>query len=241
MFSYSIGGRKKQRLGISTNEEYVELILGRQTELQFLNGFEHPQTDLITKDGLSRFNWGLIPSWVKTAEDASKLRKQTLNAVSETVFEKPSFRQPIRTKRCLIPSSGFFEWRHEGKFTYPHYISLKNTDIFFFAGIYDEWTDRTTGEIIPTYSILTTEANPLMAKIHNTKKRMPVILPAGMEKVWLDTSLKEPDIKELCKPLDQDLMEAYTINRIRPSQAMANKEEALQPFHYPELEKNELF
>jgi putative SOS response-associated peptidase YedK len=125
---------------------------------------------------LHYFNWGLIPMWTKSLEDAKKIRTQTLNARSETVFEKPSFRASISKKRCLIPASGFYDWRDYNSKKYPYYIYLKDRELFSFAGIYESWTDRETGELINTYSMLTVDANPMMAKIHNTKERMPVIL-----------------------------------------------------------------
>ena len=88
--------------------------------------------------------------WTKSLDDAKKIRTQTLNARSETVFEKPSFRASITKKRCLIPASGFYDWRDYNSKKYPYYIYLKDRELFSFAGIYESWTDRETGELINT-------------------------------------------------------------------------------------------
>lgn len=139
--------------------------------------------------------WGLIPFWEKTAEKANEIRKLTYNAKADTVFEKPSFREPIKKHRCLVPSTGFFEWHHNSDGTkMPYFIRLKDGDIFSMAGIYDEWRNPETGKILRTFSILTTEANQLLAKMHNAKKRMPVILSAANKLYWLQPNLsKEED------------------------------------------------
>ncbi|MGE5604892.1 MAG: SOS response-associated peptidase, partial [Bacteroidota bacterium] len=154
----------------------------------YISGFEFPKLPVITNrqpDRLQGFTWGLIPFWVKTSTEAMEIRTHTLNARSDTVFIKPSFRNAIRERRCLVPADGFYEWREFNGKKYPYYIFLKSKEIFSFAGIWEEWTDRSTGEVLKTFSILTTDANPLMERIHNTKKRMPVILPREGEREWL--------------------------------------------------------
>ena len=181
------------------------------------NAFSFAKRPVITSEEPDKFNmysWGLIPFWVKSKEEANKMRGYTPNAMCETVFEKPSFRGAIKTKRCLIPSTGFFEWRDHNKKKYPYFIKLKNEEIFSMGGIYDEWVDKETGEIFNTFSIITTEANPLMAKVHNVKKRMPLILNRETEKEWLYPSLKPEDIKALMKPFPEQEMEAHTIGKL---------------------------
>jgi len=155
--------------------------------------------------------WGLVPSWTPDAETAKKLRIQTLNARSETAFEKPSFRNSIKSRRCIIPSTGFYEWQHDGKKKIPWFIRIKDMEIFSIAGIWDEWSDRSTGEIYRGFSILTTEANPVMARIHNTKKRMPVILKAGNEMQWISNEISKETIVSSCVPLSEDLIEAEIV------------------------------
>lgn len=152
-----------------------------------INGFTFPKTPVITHKETSiiqHFNWGLIPFWAQ--DDA--IRKFTLNAKIETLHEKPSFKN-VLNNRCLIPADGFFEWQwldSKGTKKQPYLITLPEHELFSFAGIWSEWLDKKTGELINTYSIITTAANKFMAEIHNSKKRMPVILTEKSEKNWLD-------------------------------------------------------
>ncbi len=186
---------------------------------------------------LQGFNWGLIPFWAQTREQALKVRTGTINAKAETAFEKPSFRHCMKSKRCLIPSTGFFEWRSFKSKKYPYFITLTGAGVFSMAGIWDSWADKQTGEILSTYSILTVAANPFMAKIHNVKKRMPVILPAEKEKRWLDESLSKDEILSLCAPFDENLMQAHTVSRLITSRTRSpNVPEVQEEFEYEELE-----
>lgn len=191
--------------------EIAEKILKEQEQYR-VNAFSFPEYPIVTSDQeLQNFRWGLIPFWVKDEKQADEIKRMTLNARADTIFSKPSFREPIRSKRCLVPSTGYFEWRHEGDRKIPYYIYLKNESIFSMAGIYDEWLDKKTGEIIKTFSIITTEANPLTDYIHNTKHRMPAILSQEDEEKWLDPKLGKSDIEQLLLPFPTDLMEAYVI------------------------------
>jgi len=205
------------------------------------NGFSHLPSPVITAEQPSVFrnlSWGLIPFWVKTHADAMQLRTRTLNAISEEAFEKPSFRDSIRKRRCLIPCTGFFEWRwgdSAGKVKYPYFIHADEF-LFSLAGIWSEWKDPESGEILGTYSVLTTTANPLMARIHNSKKRMPVILPKAYERDWLNPALTKDDVLAFCRPYDEKLMNAWTISRrITDRKSPKNTEEIFQLYEYPEL------
>ena len=168
-----------------------------------INGFDYPKTPIITDEKpniITHYNWGMIPSWAKDNE----IRKYTLNAKIETVNEKPSFKNSVN-KRCLVISNGFYEWKwldSKGKIKNKYEIGLPNEELFSFAGLYSEWVDTTTGEIKQTYTILTTEANPLMAEIHNTKKRMPVVLKKEDEVKWLEHC----PIDEFAFPYSVDLI-----------------------------------
>lgn len=135
----------------------------------------------------------------------------TLNARADTIFEKLSFREPIMKKRCIVPSTGYFEWRHEGSKKIPYYIYLKDEEIFSMAGVYDTWLDKSTGVEHTTFSIITTDTNPLTNYIHNTKHRMPAILSKENEEKWLESALSKADISALLKPYDAALMDAYVI------------------------------
>jgi putative SOS response-associated peptidase YedK len=156
--------------------------------------------------------WGLIPSWVKTDDNANNIRYKTFNARSESIDNKPSFSGSFRSKRCLIPVKGFFEWQHTGTGKIPWYIHRANDDIISFAGLWDDWVESRTGEIISTFSIITTDANDLMAVIHNSKKRMPVILDKTEEYQWLNLSIESSEALKMLKPCPSDILKAHTIS-----------------------------
>lgn len=192
--------------------DIVEIYQDILDEQYHVNAFKFPKYPIITtSDEIQVFNWGLIPFWVRTEKDAAEIRKITLNARADTIFEKPSFREPIMKKRCIVPSTGYFEWRHDGSKKIPYYIYLKDESIFSMAGIYDCWLDKVTGEEYFTFSIITTDTNPLTDYIHNTKHRMPAILSKENEEKWLDTSLTRANLESLLKPFDADKMDAYEI------------------------------
>jgi putative SOS response-associated peptidase YedK len=181
-------------------------------------------------------NWGLIPGWAKDLVQALEIRTKTLNARAETVFEKPAFSSPITNKRCLVPSTGFFEWLSAGKKKYPHFVFLPSNEIFSMGGIWEEWVDKSTGEVMKTFSILTTEANPLMQRIHNVKKRMPLILGKDAEREWLREDLSNKEILDLCVPYPQEEMEAYPVSRLLSARDRnTNVPEVKEKAEYPEL------
>lgn len=150
------------------------------------NGFQHPKTPVITNRAdkiIQLYSWGLIPYWSKD----DSIKKNTLNAKIETIHEKPSFKDVVHN-RCLVLSDGFYEWKwldEKGKHKQKYLLTLPDNDAFAFAGLYSTWTNPNTGKVLNTYTILTTEANELMCEIHNTKKRMPVILNHTDERNWL--------------------------------------------------------
>ena len=189
------------------------LILPELPSFYLVSGFSHPRLAVVRQDGVFLHEWGLIPSWVKDQNAANDLKTKTLNAVGETVFEKPSFRKSAVSQRCLLPVSGFYEWREVNGVKYPYYIQVIEQDYFSLGALYDTWINKETGEIRDTFSIITTPANPLMEKIHNLKKRMPLILSPNDQMNWLDPDLNIRDIKELIKPFPETMMKAYTISR----------------------------
>lgn len=188
---------------------------------------------------ITMLNWGLVPHWIKDEQAALKIRSSTVNARIETVKEKPSFRASVKSRRCLVLADGFFEFREVNKKKYPYFIQLKEGKPFTIAGIYDNWTNRVTGSITSSFSILTTDANPLMEKIHNRKKRMPVILPGGLENSWVANELEPEALKQ---PYPESEMEAWTISRLLTSrQSNPNVPEVIDPFVYPELQMLDSF
>jgi putative SOS response-associated peptidase YedK len=206
------------------------------TVYYFVSGFSHPLMPIVKHDGIFHFEWGLIPVWNKDSNTAKEIQVKTLNAVGETVFEKPSFRKSIKTQRCLLGISGFYEWREINKEKYPYFIYTKSSDIFSLGCIYENWVDNQTGEIRNTFSILTTPANPLMERIHNIKKRMPLILSIADEKKWIDPDLTKEEITKLIKPYSETDMTAYTVSRmINSARNNRNVPEIMEEVEYPEL------
>ncbi len=155
-------------------------------------------------DELRFFRWGLIPYWAKDASIGNKL----INARAETLVEKPSFKNAFRNRRCLVPATGFFEWKRNAEKT-PYHIMLKNGDPFCFAGLWDKWV-TSDGEIIHSFTIITTSPNGLMEQIHD---RMPVILPREQEHRWIAPQ-PDPSLVELLKPFPAGMMKAYPISKL---------------------------
>lgn len=216
MCFYNSMSKKAKQLAAryGRKSDIVEIYKDILEEKYRVSAFTYPEYPIITKDEeIQVFKWGLIPFWTKDEQDADKVRKMTFNARSESLFEKPSFREPIKRRRCIVPSTGFFDWRHEDKKKIPFFIYVKNEDIFSMAGIYDVWNDKVTGEILHTFSIITTQANPLMSYIHNTNMRMPAILSKENEEKWLNPNLSETEIKSLLMPFDENKMFAYQIEK----------------------------
>lgn len=192
--------------------DLVEIYQDILNEQYHVSAFNYPKYPIITtSDEVQVFNWGLIPFWTKNEASADKIRRMTINARADTLFNKPSFREPIMKKRCLVPSTGYFEWRHEGSRKIPYYIYLKDEEIFSMAGIYDSWFDKETGIEYYTFSIITTDTNSLTDYIHNTKHRMPTILSKEDEAKWLEPNLQKTEIASFLKPYNADLMDAYII------------------------------
>lgn len=173
-----------------------------------VNAFSLPLLPVICNDNAGEirlYQWGLIPNWVKDAKNAGEIRTKTFNARSETLAEKPSFRHILNKKRCLVLTNGFYEWQTSGKEKIPYFVGLSAQPAFALAGLYDQWTNRETGEQLNTFTVITTRANPMMEEIHNIKKRMPVILAPEAEKNWLNLSL-EPENARFFEPFPEHLM-----------------------------------
>ncbi len=128
---------------------------------------------------LTLLRWGLVPFWAKEPSIGNRM----INARAETVAEKPSFRAAYRHRRCLILADGFYEWRKEGDVKAPYYISLASGEPFAFAGLWEDWHARDTGEVLQTTAIITTAANAFMNQLHH---RMPVVLQMDTADRWLD-------------------------------------------------------
>lgn len=197
--------RKKEEARIAGNTFIIDF------DSERVNGFANENYPVVANNKPSEiqlFQWGFIPAWCTSASEAEKLQKITLNAVSETLYDRPSYREAAKTNRCLIPVTGFFEWQHQGKTKIPFHISMIDSSIFCLAGIWDRWINQQTGGITYSFTILTTTANDLMSSIHNTKKRMPVIVLADDQEKWIDPQLEESDFLSIIKAIPSHLMMA---------------------------------
>ncbi len=163
---------------------------------------------------LFRMRWGLIPSWAKDRSIGNKL----INARGETVAEKPSFRSAFKQSRCIIPASGFYEWRTDQGIKQPWFISLKSGNPIAFAGLWETWhpkeasiTVQGAGGVITSCCIITTTANSIMRPIHD---RMPVILDREQWDTWLSPNVNQTaKLMPLIRPYDPVLMQVWTVSR----------------------------
>ena len=157
----------------------------------------------------SAMRWGLVPSWSKSGTTQSLL----INARSETIADKPSFKAAYQRRRCLVPADGYYEWKRQRSVNQPYYLQLADASVFYMAGIWESWHDD-AGNATESYAILTTQANALAAKVH---ERMPVILQNGDAHAWLDGDPKliETDSRfQLFAPIDDALMTCRPVNPI---------------------------
>lgn len=153
------------------------------------------------------FQWGLVPSWAKDRSMGARL----INARSETVHEKPAFREPFKRRRLIIPADGYYEWQKTGGRRQPFYFTMRNEHLFGFAGLWDRWKSP-EGEILETCTILTTEANEKAKDIHD---RMPVILSPADYDLWLDEDVRKLELlKELFRPYPSEEMSAYPVSTL---------------------------
>lgn len=184
-------------------------------------------------------HWELIAPWVKTTQEAQAGREKfnTLNATAERLLESKLFKPAALNNRCLVLSSGFYEWRHykpagaKKEIAYPYFITIKEQPLFYMAGIFQPWTDKETGETMDTFSIVTTKANAFMEQIHNKKKRMPTILNTTQAVEWLAPNLSENKIMELStSSIDANQLSAYTLDK-----SFRTASNPMEAFTYPEL------
>jgi putative SOS response-associated peptidase YedK len=171
---------------------------------QMIDVVFEPETERI----LSQLKWGLVPSWSKDASTSKGL----INARAETVTEKPSFREAFKSHRCIIPASGFYEWQKKGTGAkQPFYFYLNDKEVFGFAGLYEEWLDKQTGELLETCTIITTEANDVLKPVHD---RMPVILKSESYDEWLDAKVKDSDrLQKFLVPYFAEEMSSHEVSK----------------------------
>ena len=193
------------------------------------NGFEYGDWGIVKANAaindieIINAHWEFIPPWIKNTEALKAARKQGipwLNATAEKLLESKMFRDAALNRRCLVPMSWFYEWRHihinnaKKATTFPYIISLPAKEYFYAAGIYQPWTDKETGEIINTFAIITTKANPFMEQVHNVKKRMPAILTEELAYEWIMKDISETRVQEIINTaLDSAALDAYPIQK----------------------------
>ena len=156
---------------------------------------------------LALVHWGLIPHWAKEREIGSRM----INARAETLAEKPAFRDSFRKRRCLIPASGFFEWKKEGKAKQPYLLRLRDGAPFAFAGLWSRWREPGRGEegVVDSCAIVTTSPNELAATVHD---RMPASLRAWDYAAWLDSTTGVERLAALLAPFAAAAMEAFPVS-----------------------------
>lgn len=227
------------------NDEAIQMLIEQfrpflEDEFFHVSGFEHPKMLIYTSENFKMpvvSSWGLIPFWVKNTEQQLNIWNKTINARGETIFEKPSFKTSAKSKRCIIYIDGFFEHHHFMGNTYPFFIQRKDEEPIILGGLWDEWTNHETGEIVNSFTIVTTKANQLMSKIHNNPKlkeaRMPLILDEERADIWLEGN--ETDIKKMIVPANDGILKAHTVRKLRGKNAVGNTPQAIEEYIYPEL------
>ena len=163
------------------------------------------RTEAGTGRELGMMQWGLVPSWEKNPATA----RRPINARAETLLTQPLFRSAALHRRCLVPATGFLEWRREGRVKVPYYIRRKDGQLMAFAGIYELWQGHAP-EPLRTFTIVTTTPNPLVARYHD---RMPAILLPEHESCWADSGeAGEKDLPDILLPYPEELLEAYQVS-----------------------------
>jgi len=170
----------------------------------------------------------------------NKLWNGTLNARGETLFDKASFKNSAKNKRCLLQIDGFYEHHHYKGKTYPFFITRKDKLPLTLAGLWVNWLNKDTGETIKSFTIVTTKANDLLTKIHNNPKlkepRMPFLLSDDLADDWLSTNENKDEITSLIQPYTVNELTAHTVRRLRGKADPGNVKEISDPFEYADLE-----
>jgi len=196
-------------------------MMGSRSRFNITPGNEMPVIVRAGENHAPTMRWGLIPSWTKDIRAAKPL----INARAETLGEKPAFRSLLNARRCLVPASGFFEWKKEGNRKRPVYFRLTDDPLFSFAGLFDQWHNP-EGVTVSTYTIITCNANSLVAPLHD---RMPVILSRATEERWLSSDpVTSEELKQILVPCPAVLMEAVPVSDLVNNTAV-DDERVIQP------------
>ncbi|MDD1657065.1 MAG: SOS response-associated peptidase [Methanomicrobiales archaeon] len=176
--------------------------------LPLFNVAPSQEVPVVIREGGNRITlmrWGLVPSWTKDLQTARK----PINARAETLSERPTFREPLLYRRCLVPATGFYEWKKEGGARAPYHIRLKGGALFAIAGLSDRWR-AASGEELRTFTMITTEPNCTVSPLHD---RMPAILREADEERWLQSGPLEPTtLAGILAPYPDGMLEAYRVS-----------------------------
>jgi len=231
-FYYSITRKTSKALVKAKviREDQVSLL----EEKYIVSGFDHPCMPVIADENpgeIRYYQWGMLPAQIENQQQATDFLQKynTLNAKSEDISTSKLYAESFMHRRCLVLCSGFFEWRQVQKERIPYYITLQNDELFVLAGIWNHTVDNRRH----TFAILTVRANELMASIHNTKKRMPLILPPGMAQQWLKPG---PQPGSMTEPVPSSVLKAYTIRKFSPGNVQnLNTADTIAYYHYPHI------
>jgi len=178
--------------------------------------------------------WGLIPSWSKDMSGAAMM----INARSETAATKPAFRDPLTSRRCIVPADGFYEWQRRGKAKQPYCFEVNDDELFTFAGLWERWKDP-NGHWIKSCTILTTTPNAVTSSVHD---RMPVILNPDDYDLWLDPGFTDvAAVSEMLRPFDAWLMRSYPVSTRINHAANDDDEECAKPVEIETHPQGQLF
>jgi putative SOS response-associated peptidase YedK len=181
-------------------------------------------------EAMQLFRWGLVPFWAKDLGIGARM----INARSETVSEKPAFKDAYRKRRCLVLADGYYEWIKRGKEKIPHRIQIRDQAPFAMAGLWERWKPKTPeAETVHTFTIITVPAAKSVEHIHD---RMPAILTREQERLWLDLDLPEKEAKQLLLPYPEDELQYYTVSK-KVNSTRNESEDLLEPVDYSEEEE----
>ena len=217
-------GRYSQSKRIEQLEEHYH----RQLEPGFRTKYEDGdynvapsrQCPVVLSDNIRMMRWGLVPHWAKSLNVGYSL----INAMGETLLEKPTFKNLIKSNRCLVPATGYYEWLDSEGGKIPYYYYLPDREVFSFAGL---WTTKidAEGQPLESFTIITTKPNALTEKVHN---RMPAILSVEEESIWIDSKTTDPNqVLKLIKPYPAEKMSAYKVSKLVGS-VTNNSEQLIQ-------------
>lgn len=200
------------RFAVSITTDQIEKLIPGISKLDIPRNYNVAPSQSIAalKQGshdIDFFHWGLIPFWAKDKSISYKM----INARSETVHEKASFKNSLKKRRCLIPASGYYEWKKEGKDKQPYYIKPKKDELFLFAGLWESWTDKENGEIIESASIITTDANKQISDVHH---RMPVFITKDLVDTWMKQDYQLDELQSLMLPNSRVDVEFYPVSKM---------------------------